>query len=157
MEIQAREQYNNYISSLAVATRLMNLEIKKSIVDKKVIDSTYMKNTTIIHIVLNPSDKRPMSIEIDTTEYYKYMDGGTGIFGPRNQRIPVESIPGMAYYLKGWAKRKGINPWAVATAIVQKGGLKPRDITKYFMSQMKFKEQMNNVNRKWAVWRAMEK
>lgn len=157
MTILAREQYNEFIQSLAVATRLMNLEIKKTIEKKKVFDTTYMKNTTIVKIKLAPENKKPLTVEIDTTEYYKYMDGGTGIFGRFKTRIPDESINGMAYYLRDWAERKGLNPYAVATSIVQRGGLKPREITKEFVNSKKFRSEMNRVTGAWARWQSIER
>ena len=156
MSILARDQYNIFIQSLGVATRLMNLEIKKTIDKKKVFDTNYMKNKTIVKIKLAPENKKPLTVEIDTTEYYKYMDGGTGIFGRFKTRIPDESINGMAYYIKDWAERKGLNPYAVATTIVRRGGLKPREITKAFVATPTFKKEMNRVTGAWVRWQSIE-
>ena len=65
-------------------------------------------------------------IDFNMADYGKYVDMGTGIFGPNKTPIPRESIPGIAFYLKTWASAKGLNPWAVATSIVKRGGIKPR-------------------------------
>jgi hypothetical protein len=65
-------------------------------------------------------------ITFNMADYGKFIDEGIGIFGPRNQRIPKRSIPGLAFYLRPWAQSKGLNPWAVATKIVERGGIKPR-------------------------------
>lgn len=65
-------------------------------------------------------------INIFMADYGKFIDGGIGQFGPRGTRIPKTSIPGIASHIKQWASSKGLNPWAVATNIVKRGGIKPR-------------------------------
>lgn len=65
-------------------------------------------------------------VSIFMADYGKFIDEGTGTFGPRNQRIPLQSIPKIAYHLKQWATSKNLNPYAVATNIVKRGGVKPR-------------------------------
>lgn len=65
-------------------------------------------------------------VSIFMTDYGKFIDEGTGTFGPRNQRIPLQSIPKIAYHLKQWATSKNLNPYAVATNIVKRGGVKPK-------------------------------
>jgi hypothetical protein len=70
------------------------------------------------------------NVQFSMADYGQYVDEGTGIFGPKQQAIPKESIPGMAFYLKPWADSKGLNSWAVATSIVNKGGLERRDFFK---------------------------
>ena len=69
-------------------------------------------------------------IEFFMADYGKFIDEGVGIFGPKKTRIPKESIPGMAYHLKGWASSKNVNPWAVATNIQKRGGIKARPFFK---------------------------
>lgn len=68
-------------------------------------------------------------------DYGQFIDEGTGIFGPRKQRIPKRSIPGMAYHLKAWATSKNLNPWAVATKIQQRGGVRPKPFFKSVIEQ----------------------
>lgn len=65
-------------------------------------------------------------IDFNVADYGKFIDEGTGIFGPNKTRIPRESIPKIAYHLKEWAQTKNLNPYAVATNIVKRGGVKPR-------------------------------
>lgn len=68
-------------------------------------------------------------------DYGKFIDEGTGIFGPRAQRIPTTSIPGIAFYIKPWAQSKGLNNWAVATRIVQRGGIPAKPFFKTVIEQ----------------------
>lgn len=68
-------------------------------------------------------------------DYGQFIDEGTGIFGPRRQRIPKRSIPGMAYHLKAWASSKNLNPWAVATKIQQRGGIPAKPFFKSVIEQ----------------------
>jgi hypothetical protein len=65
-------------------------------------------------------------VSVYMADYGQFIDEGTGVFGPRGQRIPRQSIPKIAYHLKQWATSKNINPYAVATKIVERGGVKPR-------------------------------
>jgi hypothetical protein len=65
-------------------------------------------------------------IRFNMADYGQFIDEGTGLFGPKKTPIPKTSIPGIAHYLKDWARDKGLNPWAVATNIVKRGGVKPR-------------------------------
>jgi hypothetical protein len=65
-------------------------------------------------------------ISFKMADYGEFVDEGTGLNGPRKQAIPKESIPGIAYWIKPWADSKGLNNFAVATSIVNKGGLEPR-------------------------------
>jgi len=65
-------------------------------------------------------------IRFNMADYGQFIDEGTGLFGPKKIAIPKTSIPGIAFYLKDWARDKGLNPWAVATNIVKRGGVKPR-------------------------------
>ena len=74
-------------------------------------------------------------VEFLMADYGRFIDDGTGIFGPRKQRIPKSSIPGMAYHLKAWASSKNINPWAVATKIQQRGGVKAKPFFKSVIEQ----------------------
>lgn len=69
-------------------------------------------------------------ITFNMADYGQFIDEGTGVFGPRKKPIPRESIPGIAFYLKDWASSKNLNPWAVATNIVKRGGVKPRPFFK---------------------------
>lgn len=65
-------------------------------------------------------------IDFNMADYGQFIDEGTGLFGPKKIAIPKTKIPGIAFYLKPWAQSKGLNPWAVATNIVKRGGVKPR-------------------------------
>jgi hypothetical protein len=100
-------------------------------------------------------------IDFNMADYGQYVDEGTGVFGPKKTAIPKTSIPGIAFYLKNWAQAKGLNPWAVATNIVKRGGIKPRpffntvierrieilgnDITTAYEDYLN--EQINNINK----------
>lgn len=71
-------------------------------------------------------DQIEFVIAAPADKYAEFIDGGTGIFGPKKTPIPKTSIPGIAYYIKPWADSKGLNNWAVATNIVKRGGIKPK-------------------------------
>lgn len=85
---------------------------------------------TLSRSITYAQDDAEDDIEFFMADYGKFIDEGVGIFGPRKQRIPKESIPGMAYHLKSWATSKNLNPWAVATNIQKRGGIKPRPFFK---------------------------
>jgi hypothetical protein len=67
-------------------------------------------------------------IDFSMETWGRYLDEGTGKFGPKAKPLGKKSRAGIAMALKmsGWASRKNLNPWAVATNIVKRGGLKPR-------------------------------
>jgi hypothetical protein len=65
-------------------------------------------------------------ITFNMADYGRFIDEGIGLFGPNKSPLRRESIPGIAFYLKPWATSKGLNPYAVATNIVKRGGIKPR-------------------------------
>jgi hypothetical protein len=74
-------------------------------------------------------------VEFLMADYGAFVDEGTGIFGPRKQRIPKRSLGGIAYHIKPWADSKGLNNWAVATKIIQRGGVKARPFFKSIIEQ----------------------
>lgn len=94
----------------------------------KAIDSYPIRwrNTLKNSIKYTLPDKADELPTISMADYGKFVDEGTGIFGPRKTRIPKTSIKGIAFYIKPWADSKGLNNWAVATNIVKRGGIKPR-------------------------------
>ncbi len=67
-------------------------------------------------------------IDFSMDTYGRYLDEGTGKFGPRNKPLPnnKRTIAGIAFGLKTWASKKNLNEWAVAKKIVERGGLRPR-------------------------------
>lgn len=69
-------------------------------------------------------------IDFSMDTYGRYLDEGTGQLGPKAKKFsnPKKVRAGIANSLKlsGWASRKNLNPWAVATNIVKRGGLRPR-------------------------------
>ena len=77
-----QEKYGIFIRSLGTATAAMNSEIKKSIVAKDAVDTGFMKNTSFVKITLD-DDMRPIDVDINSTEYYKYVDEGTRHITPR--------------------------------------------------------------------------
>ena len=79
----SKEKYNEYIQALGTATNSMSSMIKKSIIEKQAIDTGRMKNTSLVKIVLDPKDKRPKYVEINSTYYYKFVDEGTRHITPR--------------------------------------------------------------------------
>jgi len=97
--------------------------IKKKIKETQPYPPIY--SSTMLNSVTSTPDQLE-NIKFSIVDYAQYIDEGTGTFGPRKAAIPKEKIPGMAYYLTPWSTSKGLNPWAVATSIVNKGGLQPR-------------------------------
>lgn len=90
-------------------------------------------------------------VEFLMTDYGQFQDEGTGIFGPRKRRIPKSSIKGIAYHIRPWATSKGLNPWAVATKIVQRGGLKPRPFFKSVIEQ-RLQSQQQTIQTEFAAY-----
>jgi hypothetical protein len=74
-------------------------------------------------------------VEFLMADYGAFVDEGTGIFGPRKQRIPKRSLGGIAYHIKPWADSKNLNNWAVAAKIIQRGGIKARPFFKSIIEQ----------------------
>ena len=68
---------------LAVATRVMNSEIKKQIIEVGAVDTGRMKNVTIVKIEWREGTSN-LNININTTDYYKYVDEGTRHISPRD-------------------------------------------------------------------------
>lgn len=99
-------------------------ETVRAIINK--IDSYPVKWRGTLRRSISYSQPTEDQIDFNMADYGKFVDEGVGQFGPRGQRIPRESIPKIAYYLKPWAQSKGLNPYAVATNIVKRGGIKPR-------------------------------
>lgn len=77
----------------------------------------------------------PRFVDIGANVHYApYMEYGTGLVHdhpnwPKERHVPFVNrdergnpVPGLVY----WAKRKGLNAYAVAHAIAKRGGLKPR-------------------------------
>lgn len=68
----------------------------------------------------------PTSARVGTnTEYAPAMEYGTGLLSEAPDRTGGRHHPSAAQ-LAPWAKSKGADPFAVANAIAQRGGLKPR-------------------------------
>lgn len=99
-------------------------ETVKAIITK--IDSYPVKWRGTLRRSISYSQPAEDQIDFNMADYGRFVDEGVGQFGPRKQRIPRQSIPKIAHYLKPWAKSKGLNPYAVATNIVKRGGIKPR-------------------------------
>jgi hypothetical protein len=84
------------------------------------------KGTLRRSISYSQDDTIDGNIRFNMADYGQFIDEGVGLFGPNQKPIPRQSIPGIAFYLKPWAQAKGLNPWAVATNIVKRGGIRPR-------------------------------
>lgn len=84
------------------------------------------KGTLRRSIIYKQEEGADGDVDFLMADYGRFIDEGIGTFGPRRQAIAKKSIPGIAFHLKPWATSKGLNPWAVATSIVNKGGIKPR-------------------------------
>jgi hypothetical protein len=96
-------------------------KIQAAIVTKRVLDTGKLRNS--IKYVIGDG-----FIQFTMETYGRYMDEGTGRFGTKSKPLTKRSIPAIAgaLELSGWASRKNLKPWAVATNIVKRGGLKPR-------------------------------
>ena len=69
-----------------------------------------------------------LSVSFIAPDYAKFIDEGTGLFGPEGRRFDPSYRKKLGSILdrSGWASRKNLNPWATAASIYKKGGLKPR-------------------------------
>lgn len=93
-----REKYNQYISALGVATKVMTSVIKKVIIIKDAIDTHVMKNTMKAKIILDPKSKRPKYIELNfnprkNVYYYRFVDTGTRKITPRRMTRMMRDHP----------------------------------------------------------------
>lgn len=68
------------------------------------------------------------TVSFIAADYAKFIDEGTGIFGPDKRKFNIDYPKKLGAILSksGWATRKNVNPWATARSIYNKGGLKPR-------------------------------
>lgn len=99
-------------------------ETVKAIITK--LDSYPIKWRGTLRRSISYSQPEVDQIDFNMADYGRFVNEGVGQFGPRKQRISRQSIPKIAFYLKPWAQSKGLNPYAVATNIVKRGGIKPR-------------------------------
>lgn len=60
--------------TIGTATRVMNLEIKKEIVRQNAVDTTRMRNVSRIVNLKWDETKDEITLEIDSTFYYKFVD-----------------------------------------------------------------------------------
>lgn len=90
-------------------------------------------------------------ITFHAADYGKYVDEGIGVFGPNRQSIRKESIPGIAYHLREWAGSKQLNPWAVATNIYKRGGIKPRPFFKSVI-ELRLPQLEEAINESYQVY-----
>ena len=100
--------------------------IKKKITESQLVDRGVMKAS------VNYNVKSLDDITFSIIDYAKFTDEGTGIFGPNKTPLKVGYWKKLGWILiqNGWASRNNVNPWAVAKAIENKGGLKPRKFYK---------------------------
>lgn len=63
--------------TLGTATNVLNAEIKKQIVESGAVDTGRMKNVTMVKINWRDGENN-ISLDIDTTEYYKYVSKASG-------------------------------------------------------------------------------
>lgn len=108
---------------------------------------------SITHTV--DSDSPPKFVEIGTPVFYApYMEYGTGLVHdhPNWPRNPHRLSPSV---LAGWAGRHGLNEYAVAGAIMKRGGLRPRRFLRGALEskeQAVFKQFDNALDRIRAQW-----
>ena len=102
-------------------------ETVRAIIRKLQSYPVYWKGTLQRSIIYDISGDE---VEFFMADYGRFIDEGTGRFGPRKTPIPKSSIPGIAFGLKSWAKSKNLNEWGVATNIVKRGGTKPKPFFK---------------------------
>ena len=60
--------------TIGTATRVLNLEIKKEIVRQNAVDTTRMRNVSKIVNMKWDENKDQITLEIDSTFYYKFVD-----------------------------------------------------------------------------------
>lgn len=74
---------NIFISQLGASTRSLNAEIKKTIVKVKAVDTGRMKNNTKVKIKYNFSKDKFTINQVNSTDYYIFVDEGTIHIKPR--------------------------------------------------------------------------
>lgn len=75
---------SKFNSQLGACTKVLNAEIKKTIIEVKAVDTGRMKNTTKVKISFD-FDRDIFTITgMTTTFYFKFVDKGTIYIKPRN-------------------------------------------------------------------------
>jgi HK97 gp10 family phage protein len=107
----------------AEAVRMMEratLVVERSAKKNAPVDTGRLRNS-ITHAVQTTSAFAPRLQGIIGTSvmYAPFIETGTGVFVGESPYFPPPSA------LAGWARRHGMNPYLVARAIFEKGGLEP--------------------------------
>lgn len=71
-----RELRNAFYQKLAVATKVLNSEIKKEIIEQKAVDTGRMKNVTKVKINYLEQKWTIIVEDLKTTDYFKYVNQG---------------------------------------------------------------------------------
>jgi hypothetical protein len=75
---------NQFNQKLAVATRILNAQIKQQIIDVKAVRTGRMKNNTKVKITFDFIKDKFTITTVNSTFYYKFVDKGTRFIAPRN-------------------------------------------------------------------------
>lgn len=75
--MSSRAAYNTFISQLGAATRTVNAEIKKQIIEVKAVDTGRMKNNTKVKIAFDVQKDMISIKDINSTFYFIFIDQGT--------------------------------------------------------------------------------
>jgi len=110
----------NVWQRIAVATRVLNTEIKKEIIKQNAVDTGRMKNVTRIVKIRWDESKDDIDLYVSSTFYYhgEYPGGGK------------------------WKEKKGVD---VGRSKKYKSGKVNRNITEAFLKREKVKDQLNKV------------
>src|SRR5574343_585035 len=69
-------------------------------------------------------------VEFFMADYGKFVDEGIGSLGVNRNVLKPDYYKGAAFYLKDWSLKRGMNPYAVARSIQNRGGIAPKPFFK---------------------------
>jgi hypothetical protein len=72
-----QQAYNEFMASVQNANAVFNSLIKRAITEVVGVDSGKLKNTSSVFIELENQTMMPIGVDINTTDYYKFLDKGT--------------------------------------------------------------------------------
>lgn len=107
-----------YGSTMVGAVQKASLRVMRNARQLAPVDTGQLKNSIISAIEYD--DKTLRGVVGSNVKHAPWMEFGTGVFAGRSPYFPPPSA------LAVWARRHGMNPWALAIAIYRRGGLRPR-------------------------------
>lgn len=107
-----------YGATMVGAVQRASLRVMRNARQLAPVDTGQLKNSIITAIEYDANILR--GVVGSAVKHAPWMELGTGVFAGKTAYFPPPSA------LAVWARRHGLNPWALAIAIYRRGGLKPR-------------------------------